>query len=54
MITLSKIYVGVDVSKDNLDICIEPLGKNFRIVNSSEAVEKFIKKLPEHRTYENS
>lgn len=48
MITLSKIYVGVDVSKDNLDVFIAPLGKSFRIANSSEAVEKFIKKLPEH------
>ena len=48
MITVSKIYVGVDVSKDNLDIFIAPLGKSFRITNSSEAVEKFIKKLPEH------
>ncbi len=48
MITLSKIYVGVDVSKDNLDIFIAPLGKSFRIANSSEAVENFIKKLPEN------
>jgi len=48
MITVSKIYVGVDISKDNLDICIEPLGKSFRIANSQEAIEKFIKKLPEH------
>jgi transposase len=48
MITVSKIYVGVDISKDNLDICIEPLGKSFRIANSQEAIEKFIKKLPDH------
>ncbi|MBV8661319.1 MAG: transposase, partial [Candidatus Dependentiae bacterium] len=47
MITVSKIYVGVDVSKDNLDICIEPLGKTFRIANSEDAIEKFIKKLPQ-------
>lgn len=46
MIIVSKIYVGVDVSKDNLDICIEPLGKIFRIANSKEAIEKFVKKLP--------
>ena len=43
---VSKIYVGVDVSKDNLDIYIEPLGKSFRIANTREAIEKFIKKLP--------
>lgn len=50
MITVSKIYVGVDISKDNLDICIEPLGKSFRIANSQEAIEKFIKKLPEYES----
>lgn len=46
MITVSKIYVGVDISKDNLDICIEPLGKSFKIANTQDAIEKFVKKLP--------
>ncbi len=48
MITLSKIYIGVDISKNNLDICIEPLGKSFKIANSLDAIEKFIETLTEY------
>ncbi len=45
MTTLSKIYVGVDVSKNNLDVFIHPLGKHFRIMNSKAEIKDFIKKI---------
>lgn len=45
MTTVSKVFIGVDVSKNNLDICIYPLNKSFKIANSTTDIEKFIKSL---------
>lgn len=45
MTTLPKIFIGVDVSKNNLDIFIHPLAKHFRITNSKTEISKFIKRL---------
>jgi transposase len=44
MITLPKVYVGVDVSKNTLDIHIHPLGKSFKIENSKIDINNFLKK----------
>lgn len=45
MINVSKTFIGVDVSKNNLDIYIYPIGKSFKIANSKVAIKKFIKEL---------
>lgn len=45
MITLPKVYVGVDVSKATLDIHIHPTEKNFKIANNKASINSFIKKL---------
>ncbi len=43
--SVSKNFVGVDVSKDFLDVHIHPLGKSFRISNSKKAISKLLKEL---------
>jgi transposase len=45
---ISKVYIGVDISKNNLDIYIHPLGKFFKVANSKVAIERFIKGLAEY------
>jgi transposase len=45
MVTLPKVFIGVDISKNNLDIFIYPQGNCFKISNSQNEIEKFIKKL---------
>lgn len=42
---LSKVVIGVDVSKDNLDIYINPVGKHFKVPNSEPAIKRLIKEL---------
>jgi transposase len=37
--------VGVDISKDALDVAIHPEGKNFRIANTPEGHRALLKKL---------
>ena len=41
-----KIYVGLDVSKANLDVYIHPTGKNIRINNDKIGIEELINLLP--------
>jgi transposase len=43
MKNISKVFIGVDVSKDNLDIYIHPVGKRFTIANSAIEVKKLSK-----------
>ncbi len=45
MNTLSKVFVGVDVSKKHLDVCIHPEGKAFRIPNNEDGFKKMISEL---------
>jgi len=52
MTTLSKVYVGVDVSKNSLDIYIHPMGKFFKIANTKTAIEKFIKDLAQYEIFQ--
>jgi len=42
---LAKIIVGVDVSKDHLDIYIIPVNKHIRIKNSDTGFKKLLKEL---------
>ncbi len=45
MNTISKIYVGIDISKKYLDIHILPLEKSSRIENSKQGIEILLKLL---------
>lgn len=49
MSNISKVYIGVDISKNKLDIYINPIGKFFTIENSKTAIGKLVK---EFATYE--
>ena len=45
MTNVPKVYVGVDVSKNNLDIFMFPAGKHFRIANSKKEIKRFFEGL---------
>ncbi len=45
MTNVSKVFVGVDVAKDHLDIHLHPLNKAFRVVNSAFGRRDLVKKL---------
>ena len=49
METVSEVYVGVDISKDSLDIYIHPIGKSFKIANTKSEIQKLIKKLTKYQ-----
>lgn len=38
--SLPQIFVGVDISKDNLDVHLHPLNKSFRVANSRTGIQK--------------
>jgi len=42
MNNLTNVWVGVDVSKDTLDIHLYPLNKSFKITNTKVGIEKFV------------
>jgi len=48
MANISKTYVGVDISKNTLDICIYPKKMLLKIDNSGLAIKSFIKELAKH------
>ena len=48
MKSISKVYVGVDVSKGNLDTYIYPLGKLFKIANTEVEIKRLIKELSKY------
>ena len=45
MTNIAKVYIGVDISKDTLDVYTHPTGSYSRIANSEKAIKKFIKGL---------
>jgi len=45
MKNISNVYVGVDISKNSLDIYIYPIGRFLKIANSKVEIEKFAKDL---------
>lgn len=48
MTNLSKVYVGVDVSKDTLDVHVYPLGIIFKIDNNKQSINGLIKKMTQY------
>jgi len=48
MTIISKVYIGVDISKNSLDIYIHPQKTLLKIDNSEAAIKKFIKELAKH------
>lgn len=48
MNSISKVHIGVDISKDGLDICILPIKIHLKIDNSETAISKFIKSLTQY------
>ncbi len=48
MTIISKVHVGVDISKNSLDIHILPLRKVRKIANSEADITKFIKELAKY------
>jgi len=45
MENITKIFVGVDVSKKNLDVYMHPIGKKMRIPNTQNDLKHFAQKL---------
>ena len=45
MTNIAKVYIGVDISKDTLDVYTHPTGSHSKIANSEKAIKKFIKGL---------
>jgi transposase len=48
MENLTKIFVGVDVSKDALDVYLHPLGKKMRVENTRKGLKHLEKVLSQH------
>ena len=48
MKNISQVFLGVDISKNTLDIYIHPIGKFFKIANSETDIKKFVKELAEY------
>ncbi len=45
---VAKVFVGVDVSKKHLDVCIHPAKKTFRIDNSRHGIKSLLATLSKH------
>lgn len=45
---ITEVCVGVDISKNQLDIYIHPAGKVYKITNSEAAIEQFIAELSQY------
>lgn len=48
MTNVPKVYIGVDISKNHLDMHVYPLGKHLKIKNSEEEIQVFIKGLAQY------
>lgn len=48
MNNIAKKYIGVDVSKDTLDVTIYPLNEYFRVTNDEVGIDKIISRLRKH------
>jgi transposase len=47
---ISKYYVGIDVSKNSLDVYIHPLGKSLKVSNDPKGIKELKKSLPKQVT----
>ncbi len=52
MSTVSKVYIGVDVSKDHLDVYIQPNRKFFKIPNTKVGIKEFVRTLGKYEVAE--
>lgn len=50
MQNLPKVYVGVDVSKKNLDVHVHPINKNLRVSNNETGINKLLSLLAKYQT----
>jgi transposase len=39
------VFVGIDVSKDRLDICLRPSGHTFAVTRDDEGLERLVERL---------
>lgn len=42
---MSEIYVGVDVSKDRLDVCVLPRGEAFALMRTPQGIDELVARL---------
>jgi transposase len=40
-----ELFIGIDVSKDRLDICIRPSGETFAVTRDDEGLERLVERL---------
>jgi transposase len=40
-----SVYVGIDVSKDSLDVALRPIGKIIRVANTKKGFKILLKEL---------
>jgi len=45
----ASVYVGVDVCKDHLDVCLHPLGERFRVGNDRDGRRALVRRLGRHK-----
>jgi hypothetical protein len=45
MTTVSEVFVGIDVSKHQLDVAVRPRGETWSATNAPQAFEAFIKRV---------
>ncbi len=45
MKNISKVFIGVDISKNTLDVYIHPIGKSLKVSNSEVGITEIIKEL---------
>lgn len=50
--SITKVYVGVDISKETLDIYLYPIDTAIKIKNTATAINDFIKKLSKYNVEE--
>ena len=41
----NKIFVGIDISKDRLDIAERPTGKSWSVNNDSQGIEELVQRM---------
>jgi transposase len=49
MNTVTKIWIGVDVSKKRLDVSIYPIGKDFSVANDVDGIKNLIRKISNYQ-----
>ena len=39
------LFIGIDVSKDRLDVCVRPSGETFVVTRDDEGLERLVERL---------